>query len=436
MKIILAYSRPSTLEMFEVFVRTYGHDLHTECEPEAARKMLIEESQHDIAVLEIPEDMNSWQAVLSDPEVMASELVFLGTGSENETSHGLDLQGRAYVTLAVHPLVLNSALHAAVKRKEISTALRSAKGEIARLESELQLSREQKRDAIVEKDLTYRELLLAYSKLQDLNQQRTDFLLTATHELRTPVTVMKGYHRILLDDRLGELLPQQKEVLLESEQSCTRLIKIINSLLDLSRIEAGKLEITYQECDLAAHLRTLTEGLRDSAQSRRLSIILQADKDLPLVRCDRDKINQALTNLLEDVIKFAPAQGKIYVSAVYHGPERSMAALPSQTVANPEDSENSTTPYPLGPAILIRISDTGEAGPAQLKQDLLAQFGQTPANQMDGSGLGLGLTITKRIIQAHGGKIWLDSEPSSGSCFSLLLPLNSVEAKVAKTIES
>jgi signal transduction histidine kinase len=422
--------------MFKGFVSSYGHDLHAECEPEAARKMLVVQSQHDVAVLEIPEDMDSWKPVLSDPDVMASELILLGTGSDEEISQALALQGNAYVSLPVQPMVLNSALRAALRRKEISTALMSARDEIADLKSELQISREQKSDAIAEKDLTYRELLLAYSKLQDLNQQRTDFLLTATHELRTPVTVMKGYHRILLDGRLGELLPQQKEVLLESEQSCTRLIKIINSLLDLSRIEAGKLEIIYQECDLAANLRTLTEKLTDSAQSRRLSIILQADKNLPPVRCDRDKINQALTNLLEDVIKFAPAQGNIYISAVYHGPERSKETLPSQALATSEESENLlTSPYTLGPAILIRISNTGGAGSAEFKQDLLEQFNQTPGNQMDRSGLGLGLTITKRIIQAHGGKIWLDSEPSSGSCFSLLIPLNSVEAKVAKTIE-
>src|SRR5262245_5553878 len=175
--------------MFKGFVSSYGHDLDAECEPEAARKMLVVQSQHDVAVLEIPEDMNSWQSVLSDPDVMVSELVLMGTGSHEETSPRLDLQEHAYLTLPVQPRVLNSALHAALRRKEISMALTSAKDEIVHLESEVQTSREQKRDAIAEKDLTYRELLLAYSKLQDLNQQRTDFLLTATHELRTPVTV-------------------------------------------------------------------------------------------------------------------------------------------------------------------------------------------------------------------------------------------------------
>jgi len=85
--------------MFKGFVRSYGHDLHAECEPEAARKMLVVQSQHDVAVLEIPEDMDSWKPVLSDPHVMASELILLGTGSDEEISQALALQENAYVSL-------------------------------------------------------------------------------------------------------------------------------------------------------------------------------------------------------------------------------------------------------------------------------------------------------------------------------------------------
>ena len=119
---------------------------------------------------------------------------------------------------------------------------------------------------LLERELTYRELLLAYSRLQELNQLKNNFLAKATHELRTPVTVIKGYHRILLDGRLGELLPQQKEVLLESEQSCARLIRIVNSLLDFSRIEAGKLELIYQDYDLASNAKLVVSQIKETCQ--------------------------------------------------------------------------------------------------------------------------------------------------------------------------
>jgi signal transduction histidine kinase len=232
-------------------------------------------------------------------------------------------------------------------------------------------------------------------------------------------------------------LPRQKEVLLESEQSCSRLIKIINSLLDLSRIEAGKLELIYQDYDVATNVKAIIGQMKSASKRKDLSIVLKLDKDLPRIRCDREKINQVVTNLLENAIKYTPSGGKIYLSAqLYRGKANdSVRFSPSNTELPLSDRSGHASVDSLGQAIMVQVSDTGIGISREDQQQIFQQFTQVSSNQMDRSGLGLGLAISKRIIQAHGGKIWVDSHLDSGSRFTFLLPLSSVEAAAATEIQ-
>ena len=217
---------------------------------------------------------------------------------------------------------------------------------------------------------------------------------------------------------------EQKEVLRESEQSCARLIKIINSLLDLSRIEAGKLELVYQSYDVTTNFKMIVKQQKDASKRKRLSLILRLEKDLPQVKCDRDKVNQVLTNLLENSIKYTPSGGKIYISAQPYFWEKrdSSAAKPQiQEERRRRTGENSNRHCN---AVVVQVSDTGIGIPPENQQEIFEEFAQVSSNQMDRTGLGLGLAICKRIIDAHGGRIWVDSQVNSGSRFSFLLPLS------------
>lgn len=353
----------------------------------------------------------------------AVTLALVGDGSDSQIAEALRSGAEAYLTAPLRPKLLQLTLSPLLRNAQLTSLATTAQDEAARVQEELQGSLERQKEAITEKELTYRELLLAYSQLQELNQQKNNFLASATHELRTPVTVIKGYHRILLDGRLGELAPQQREVLQESEQSCTRLIKIINSLLELSRIESGKLELFYQDYDLAANFKLIVSQMKEFSKRKRLSVVLKLEKELPRLRCDREKINQVLANLLENAIKYTQPGGKIFISARPHFWDRAA----SSGTGRPDVQGVASV---LLNALVIQVSDTGIGISPEHQQEIFDQFTQVSSNQMDRSGLGLGLAISKRIIEAHGGRIWVDSQVNSGSRFTFLMPLNPVEAPV------
>ena len=425
MEILLIYHHPTVLAAFEEFAHKFNHELSYQSDVLNVRSTL-KNYNGNLIVIEMGPSLSSWQKDIEEQRqrVPRPSFVFLGNGSADEIAQASDLGGDAYISKTLHCKLLAMNLASLLRKAQLENDLNVAREESDRVQHELKASLEGQKEAIAEKELTYRELLLAYSRLQNLNQQKNNFLATATHELRTPVTVMKGYHRILLDERLGKLLPEQKEVLRESEQSCARLIKIINSLLDLSRIEAGKLELVYQSYDVTTNFKMIVKQQKDASKRKRLSLILRLEKDLPQVKCDRDKVNQVLTNLLENSIKYTPSGGKIYISAQPYFWEKrdSSAANPQiQEERRRRTGENSNRHCN---AVMVQVSDTGIGIPPENQQEIFEEFAQVSSNQMDRTGLGLGLAICKRIIDAHGGRIWVDSQVNSGSRFSFLLPLS------------
>ena len=420
MKIFLICQQPQIATALEAFSNEFGHSLLL-CS-KASEPLDCQTWEAGLIVLEMSPNAAQWLPLIEDQRRrnLAVSLAVVGDGSDEQIAEALRLGAEAYFTAPAHPKLLQLTLIPLLNNAQLRALANAAQDQTARVQQELYGSLERQKEAITEKELTYRELLLAYAQLQELNQQKNNFLASATHELRTPVTVMKGYHRILLDGRLGELAPQQREVLLESEQSCARLIKIINSLLDLSRIESGKLELFYQDYDLATNFKFVVSQMKEFSKRKQLSVIVKVEKGLPSVRCDREKVNQVVTNLLENAIKYTPAGGKIYVSAGSYFWDKSAGgrtgeagfATPSSKPAN---------------AVVIQVSDNGIGISPEHHQEIFDQFTQVPSNQMDRSGLGLGLAITKRIIEAHGGRIWVDSKVNSGSRFTFLMPLAPLE---------
>jgi two-component system, NarL family, sensor histidine kinase BarA len=429
MKILLINNDPSIRSILEECISACNHELLNPSHIVDGEPTL--EGNYEVVVFEFGHQTNEWLSLIERQRnhCPSPSFIFIGNNCEDEISTAHDLRGNAYLTKPIHPKLLSMTLAQVSRRIELEKKVDEAKKEAERVQKELEESLERQKDATAEKELTYRELLLAYSRLQDLNQKKNKFLALATHELRTPVTVMKGYHRILLDERLGKLQAQQKKVLRESEESCTRLNKIINSLLDLSRIETGKLELIYQENDFADNIKAVISQMKETCKRKRLSFILKVDRDLPRFKFDRDKINQVLANLLENSIKYTPSRGKIYISVQAHFWERRNPtdSLEQQNPETRSQRERGAVNHQSN-AVMVEISDTGIGISPENQQEIFEEFTQISSNQMNRSGLGLGLAISKRIIDAHGGKIWVDSQLNSGSKFMFLLPLNPIEA--------
>ena len=428
MKILLIHQQPSTsASALEEFAQAFGYELQRGFEiPDA--EVLLERNQMDLIVFEMSQPLAPWLSLLQAQKCRnpAACLAFVGENSDEQIAQALEAGGEAYLRTPLRANLVALTLNSLMQKRELLRAAQLARTEASQIGHELKSSQQLQKEATAEKDLTYRELLLAYSRLQELNQQKNNFLAMATHELRTPVTIMKGYHRILLDGRLGELLPQQKEVLLESEQSCSRLIKIINSLLDLSRIEAGKLDLIYQDYDLSTNFKMIANQMKEASKRKQLTLVAKVDKDLPHLKCDREKINQVLMNLLENAIKYTPSGGKIYIGAQLQPRKEADPAVTNLPPIGRAEILNGSTP-----AVMVLVSDTGIGISPEHQQEIFEQFTQVSSNHMDRSGLGLGLTISKRIIEAHGGKIWVDSRLNSGSRFTFLLPLHPAETAAA-----
>jgi signal transduction histidine kinase len=426
MNVLLVCNESDTRSIVGDFCKTFNHKLLSLSSPCDASADIASQN-FGILIVEICGDESAGLPIIADVrrQVLPPFILLVGNNSEADALAALKLGVDAFLTKPIQPTLIALSFAQAARRCELQAKAREAEAESTRVQQELTESLGRQRQATTEKNVTYRELLLAYSRLQDLNQQKNNFLSMATHELRTPVTVMKGYHRILLDERLGKLQTQQREVLLESEQSCTRLIRIINSLLDLSRIEAGKLELIFHEADFISNIKSVIKQTKEACKRKNLSLILKLEKSIPRFKFDRDRVNQVVTNLLENSIKYTPPGGKIYVSVQPYFWER---RIPSETADGEGVGDWQRQPHELSPpdtnAVMIQVSDTGIGISPEHQQEIFDEFTQVSSNQMNRSGLGLGLAISKRIIDTHGGKIWVDSRLNSGSKFIFVLPLN------------
>jgi signal transduction histidine kinase len=267
-------------------------------------------------------------------------------------------------------------------------------------------------DLMQEREITYRNLLAAYLRLQEVNRQKTVFLASAAHELKTPLAVMKGYYDLLLSGSLGKLAERQREMLQESKESCDRLVRLVSMFLNYSALESGKLVLQLRENDLRDCVNDLTCRWQEAFQRASVKLEVKIHPDLPLFKFDYQKVQQCMANLLDNALKHTPAGGVVTLRAQPHFWERRTSQL------NPTE-ERRRECRPFTNSILIAVADTGSGIAAEFHQEIFEEFVRVDPSS---SGMGLGLAITKRLIQAHRGKVWVDSELGRGSSFSFLLP--------------
>jgi putative ABC transport system substrate-binding protein len=242
-----------------------------------------------------------------------------------------------------------------------------------------------------------RELAFANERLKELDRMKSDFVSHVSHELRTPLTAIKGAVDLILREVAGPLTEKQIHYLSRVRANTQHLAGLINDLLDLSKIESGRMEVKSSRVSLGGLVHDVVEALRPVAAEKVIALEATAREPSILVLADRDKINQVLTNLIGNAIKFTPAQGKVTVSASRNGHE----------------------------SVQVSVSDTGPGVPREEKEKIFAKFYRiAEVNGENPKGTGLGLAIAKALVELHGGKIWVESEPSRGSMFSFTLPVS------------
>jgi len=269
-------------------------------------------------------------------------------------------------------------------------------------------------ELLQEREITYRNLLAAYLKLQEVNRQKTVFLASAAHELKTPLAVIKGYYDLMLTGSLGRLTDKQRDILEESKDSCERLVRLVSMFLNYSALESGKLVLQLRENDLRDCLEELAKRWSEAFQRKGVKLDASFDPSIPTFRFDYQKVQQAAANLLDNSLKHTPAGGSVTLTAGPHFWERRVAA-----VAPVEERRRFRLPRPN--SVEVSVADTGPGIPPEYHQEIFEDFVRVDRNT---SGMGLGLAIAKRLIQAHRGKIWVESEPKSGSRFTFLLPMD------------
>ena len=240
------------------------------------------------------------------------------------------------------------------------------------------------------------ELEAANQELKQMDRLKSQFLAHVSHELRTPLTGIKGLTENLVDGLAGPVTPKQEHNLRRVIDNTSRLARMITDLLERSRIEAGKIDLTLKELDLPALTCEVVEQLGPLASAKRQRLDCQAPEPLGLVWADPDKVNQILTNLVENAIKYTPEGGDI-------------------TIALESD---------LLHWARVSVKDTGPGIPSEAVPKLFDQFYRMSHHHQGGpKGLGLGLSIVKQLVELHGGTVSVQSEVGRGSVFHFTLPL-------------
>ncbi len=237
-------------------------------------------------------------------------------------------------------------------------------------------------------------LQAANEKLRELDQLKSAFVSTVSHELRTPLTAVKGLVENMRDGFTGALSDRQIFYLTRVTHNIERLTRMVNDLLDLSRIEAGRMELTPTEVALVSLIEEVIETLRPQAGKKAITLQTAHPPGLAPLRGDRDKILQILTNLIYNAIKFTPPSGRIVIAL---------------------------TPLDDG-AVQVCVEDTGCGIAPEDVPRVFDRFYRSRDSPAEARGAGLGLAITKSLVELHHGRIWVDSTPGSGSRFCFTLP--------------
>jgi len=240
----------------------------------------------------------------------------------------------------------------------------------------------------------FRELDAANRGLAAASQHKSEFLANMSHELRTPLNAIIGFSEVLAEKMFGELNEKQEEYSKDIHASGQHLLSLINDILDLSKIEAGRMELELTDFHLPTALDSALTLVRERAGRRSVALHTNIDNRLGQIQADERKVRQVVLNLLSNAIKFTPEGGRIEVGAT------------------PKDG-----------LVEVSVSDTGVGIAPEDQEAVFEEFRQVGTADKKVEGTGLGLTLCRKFVELHGGRIWVKSEPGVGSTFTFSLPL-------------
>lgn len=261
------------------------------------------------------------------------------------------------------------------------------------------------------------ELLQAYMQLQERYHRCTDALASAAHDLKTPLAILSGYIELLQNEKLGPLSERQRSVLQDMQASSARLEHFIQDFLTFSVLETGELKMKFESGDMNACLAEICAFWSARFQQKGVALYFLRNEKLQPFVFDYAKVQRVLSNLLENAAKYTPAGGTVWLHAEPHMWERRSNYLKPP----PHDRRKLKSEVPN--SVKVSVSDTGPGIAPEFHQEIFDDFFRLAQAGISGEGVGLGLAIARRLVQAFGGKIWVESEQGAGSKFCFLLPL-------------
>jgi signal transduction histidine kinase len=240
----------------------------------------------------------------------------------------------------------------------------------------------------------FREIEAKSRQLEAANRHKDEFLASMSHELRTPLNAVIGFSEVLLEKMFGDINAKQEEYVHDILASGRHLLSLINDILDLAKIEAGRMELDVEEFDVAQAIDNAVVLVRERATRKGLTLETSLDRGLGALSGDQRKIKQVLLNLLSNAVKFTPEGGRVAVRA-----------------------------HRLDGQVEIAVSDTGIGIAAEDHEAVFEEFRQVGTDYAKKhEGTGLGLTLSRKFVELHGGRIWVKSAPGEGSTFAFTLP--------------
>ncbi len=273
---------------------------------------------------------------------------------------------------------------------------------------------------------SYDELLQEYNQLRERSLRTTNALGSAAHDLKTPLAILNGYIELLQNEKLGSLNERQREILGDMHSSGQRLQQFIQDFLSYTVLETGEMKMRYETGNVNPSLAEVCRLWSHRFQERGLALYFLANEKLPELEFDSPKLQRVISNLLENASKFTPAGGTVWLHAEPYMWER---RSPTSSVV-PGERRRQNTPLPN--SVKVSVSDTGPGIPAEYHIEVFDDFFRLPQNEAQTEGMGLGLAIARRLVNAMGGKIWVESELGAGAKFSFILPLKPVAATPSK----
>lgn len=246
-----------------------------------------------------------------------------------------------------------------------------------------------------------KQLASALEEVQSISKTKSEFISAVSHELRTPLTSIKGYASLLMTGKLGEIPDQVKQRLDKINTHSDNLVKLINDLLDIARIESGRVEMNFEKCNLSDIIENVHDLLTPQMKDKGINWKSDVAKEIPEMMLDSNQVERVFINLVSNAIKFTPENGTISVNATI------------------EDD-----------VVTAQVSDTGIGISEEDIRRLFDEFYrvENKINQ-NVKGTGLGLALAKKIVEAHSGTIWITSQLNEGTTFHFTLPLDNENVK-------